>query len=243
MTASDNHPYRDNQKHRRIIVGATCFADADAAIEMAANLARMVKGEVLGLLVEDDSILDYADLPFAKILTFQHGKVQPVTRKTMDSAFQRDARNFERRLANAAEQIAVKWSFERKRGQMMPLLHSAASAGDFIFLGYKKTGLPRGEIVYIDFVGKASDPVLDLSKAISGEMRLGLKTINLSEIESQNNGNITNTLNYLRKTSPTAVIVVTDNRHNLDLLDILETARCPVILSVQNHIAEDSTLG
>lgn len=238
MTASDNQQHANHQQHRRIIVGATCFADADAAIEMAANLAHMVKGEVLGLLVEDDSILHYADLPFAKTLTFQHGKAQPVTRKTMDSAFQRDARNFERRLASAADQIAVKWSFERKRGQMMPLLHSAANAGDFIFLGYKKTGLPRGEIVFIDFVDKDATPELDLSKAIAAEMRLGLKTINLSQAKNQNNGSVAIALNYLRKTSPTAVIVVTDNKHNLDLLDILETARCPVILSVQNHIDE-----
>ena len=224
-------PERNNQLRRRVIIGATCFADADAAIGMAASLAKIVEGEVLGVLVEDDSILTYADLPFAKTVTFQQGVLQPVTRKTMDSAFQRDARVFERRLASAASQTAVKWSFERKRGQMMPLLQSTATAGDFIFLGYQQTGISRGEIVFIDFVGDEASHLLGLSKAIASEMGLGLQTVNLSEHEKL--GPETGVLDYLRKTSPAAVIIAFDNRHNLDLLDILETARCPVILCMQ----------
>ena len=197
---------RNNQLKRRVIIGATCFADADAAIAMAASLAKMVEGEILGLLVEDDSILSYADLPFAKTLTFQQGTLQPVTRKTMDSAFLRDARVFERRLANAASQTAVNWSFEHKRGQMMPLLQSAASAGDFIFLGYQQTGIVRGEIIFIDFVGDDASDLLDLSKAIASEMGLGLHTVSLSNHEKLNPK--TGVLDYLRKISPAAVITM-----------------------------------
>jgi len=224
---------RNNQLRRRVIIGATCFADADTAISMAANLAKIVEAEILGLLVEDESILTYADLPFAKTLTYQRGAVQPVTRKAMDSAFQRDARTFERRLASAADQTEVNWSFEHKRGQMMSLIQSEASAGDFIFLGYQQTGIARGEIVFIDFIGNDDAlHLLDLSKIIANEMKLGLQTINLTNNEKLDQE--TGVLDYLRKTSPAAVIVAIDNQHNLDLLDILETARCPVILYKQD---------
>jgi len=236
----DNQPVR-----KRVIVGATCFADADAAIEMAAKLARKVEADVLGLLVEDDAIVRYARSPSAKTLTFQRGSRQHVTPKTMGRAFQRDARVFEHRLSSAARQAAVRWSFERQRGHIIPLLHSVAVAGDFIFLGYQKTPLARGQIVFIDHGGKGEGQLFNLSKEIAQEMGLALQTIHLSKSEKPPsradsdlfsmalNASEQEMLDYLRTASPTAVIVAISPQHHFDLDEMLKAARCSVILAVQ----------
>ncbi len=232
------------QHCNRVIIGATCFADADGAIAMAAILARKLEGEILGLLIEDDAILRIAYLPSAKTLAFKGGSVQSITPEAMESAFQRDAKDFQRRLTRAAGQMAVNWSFERKRGQMMSLLQSVASTGDVVFLGHQRTSFSKGEIIFIDDTHGEKTHLLDMGMEISREMDLSLQRINLSKsdepLTKPETGLLSTVsvsskdemLEYLHKTNPSAVFVALKTGHNFDLHEILEAARCPVILAI-----------
>lgn len=248
-------------RRRRVIISATCFADADAAIAIATRLAQKIEGDVLGLLVEDETILRYAQLPFAKAMVFHSGTRQPVisqvTTRSMNEAFQRDARFFQSILAKAANEASLDWTFESKRGSLISLLHSVATKGDFILLGYQQTRPARGEIICIGFADKKDELLLELGQRLARDMNVPLHTIALKALQNEN---VTETANmqapeqskgehpsspvsgigrgdlleYLRKASPTAVLISTDIEQDTDLAAIRDAARCPVVLSVQN---------
>lgn len=239
--------------HNRVIIGATCFADADGAITMAAILARKLQGEILGLLVEDDAILRYANFPTATTMTFKSGLAQSVTPEIMAKAFQRDANIFERELTKAAKQVAVRSSFEHQRGQLMPLLQSIASTGDIIFLGYQRTSVAKGKIIFINETPENESPLLELGMEIAHEMHLTLQTINLVKTtqpapKSDINPNSTvavhdksDLLEYLHKENPTAVIIAPTPENSLDLYKILGAARCPLIAYLTNNASISAT--
>jgi hypothetical protein len=234
----------------RVIISATCFADADAAIAMATILARKVKGNLLGLLVEDESILRYADLPFAKVIAFQPGTPQPVTSKTMAAAFQRDAKVFKAILEKTATDASVNWSFESKRGRMMPLLHSVASKGDFILLGHQRSPISSGEIIYLNYADAEKSDFQELAIQVAREMDIPIQVISPLGEDNSTVGTFRNTkeggseatfsarredqlLDYLGNKSLRAVFVAAAPDQELDIHNILEAARCPVVYLVQ----------
>jgi hypothetical protein len=238
------------KRQSRVIISATCFADADAAIVLAISLAQKVKGDLYGLLVEDESILRYADLPFAKVIAFQSGTPQQVTPEAMASAFRSDARIFKAILAKSAMDASINWSFESKRGRMMPLLHSVASKGDLILLGHQQSPMLNGEIVYLDYSDADDSNFRKLANQIAREMNVPLQVISSIKCENKtsfSSGNRQasgreNTTTYhsedqvlelLHNKSLKAAFIAVSEKNDLDIYKILEAARCPIIYLVK----------
>lgn len=229
------------KRQSRVIISATCFADADAAIVMAINLARKVKGDLFGLLVEDESILSYADMPFAKVVAFQSGAPQLVTLEAMTSAFRSDARTFETILAKSAMEASINWSFESKRGRMMPLLNSVAAKGDLILLGHQQSPMSGGEIIYMDYGSAKNSSFRKLANQIADEMNVPFQVISLPGKQLQEEEKIAayqsenRILKRLQNKSLNAVFIEADEANNLDIYKIQEAARCPVIYLVNGE--------
>ncbi|MCP4181997.1 MAG: hypothetical protein GY761_01555 [Hyphomicrobiales bacterium] len=240
-------------KHQsKVIISATCFADADAAIAMATSLAQKVKGVVHGLLVEDESILRHANLPLAKAVAFQSGIPRRVTPKAMASAFRRDARMFKTILAKTANEASINWSFESKPGQLMPLLHSVSSKGDLVLLGHQRTPMTSDEIVYLNYGDSGDGSFLELANQVAREMNVPFQVISFMKSESKTSfssgtgsasgrDNITThhsvnqVLELLYKKSLKAAFIVVGEDNNLDIYEILEAARCPIVYLVQKQ--------
>ena len=102
-------------QQNRIIISATCFADAGASMGIAAVIAQIVKSDLLGLLVEEESILRFADLPSASVVALESRTQQRVTPSAMDKAYQRDAIAFKIILAKVAKDASINWSFQQTR--------------------------------------------------------------------------------------------------------------------------------
>ncbi len=230
------------KRQSRVIISATCFADADAAIAMATNLAQKVKGDLLGLLVEEESILRHADLPFSKVVAFQSGTPQQVTAKAMAAAFRSDARIFKTNLAKTAMDASLNWSFESRRGRMMSLVHSVAAKGDLVLLGHQQAPVLNSEIVYLNFAGGGEGNFEELANRIAVEMEIPLQVISPVKTgdrqSPETDGTITarhldQVLEFLRSKSLKAVFVAMRPEQDLDIHKILEAARCPVVYLVQ----------
>ena len=163
--------------HRpRVVVSATCFADADAAIKIATRLAQTIGGEVLGILVEDESISRFAELPFAKVLAFPAGSHQPdmpqVNSRAMQIAFQRDAGDFRRILAKTARDSSVDWQFESKRGKIVSIMSSTARKGDLVLLGYQQARRFSGEILYVSYTDTMDTRLLEIGKMLASDLHV-----------------------------------------------------------------------
>lgn len=153
----------------RIVVAATCFADADPAIRIAVSLARRLDGDIRALLIEDEAVLQSAALPFARALLGSERSSRPVTQGDMQSAYLRDARRIEGSLEVATRQSAVRWSFERRPGRARALLDQAAGSGDLVLLGHHQQRPGIGEIVLLDTSHPPREDLVKLGAELARE--------------------------------------------------------------------------
>lgn len=238
--------------HRpRVIVSATCFADADAAIKTATRLAQAIGGEVLGILVEDEAISRFAELPFAKVLAFPVAAHQPdmpqVNSRAMRIAFQRDAGDFRSILAKTARDASVDWKFESKRGQIVSIMNASARKGDFVLLGYQQARQFSGEILYISYTETMDTRLVEIGKTLASDLHVSLHTVNvIASREPEENGPIVaqkpglthnnfdqdELMSYLQKASPSLVLFSMPMNDDFNIRFLQDVARCSIMLSV-----------
>jgi len=239
-----------NQQNR-IIISATCFADADASMGIAEVIAQIVKSDVLGLLVEEESILRFADLPSATVVALQSRTRQPVTPDAMGKAYQRDANAFKTILARTAKNASINWSFHHKCGQLIPLIKSVALKGDLILLGHQLTRMSSGEIVCLCYDEDNEKGLRNLAVKVARQLRSPIHSIiamksaksrrpisaGMQEYGSQTSSNYFHedeVLDYLGKASLKAVFVSAGPNQKIDINKIFEAARCPIIFSLDD---------
>ena len=139
-----------HHRRTRIVVAATCFADADPAIRIGVSLAEFLDGDIKAMLIEDEAVLHSAALPFARAFHATGRSSLPVTSNDMRSAYLRDARRIEGRLADATRRSMVSWSFERCTGRARAMMDQAAASGDLVLVGHHQRRADFREIVLLD---------------------------------------------------------------------------------------------
>jgi hypothetical protein len=141
----------------RVILGATCYAEAHAALRVAVRVATRLGGEVQGLLVEEEAALAVAGRPGARIVTPGGRLLTGIGAESMARAFLSDALRFERELGAAAGTLS--WSFARRAGRRAAVLATAVAAGDVLVLGAAAPRARGGSVVYL--AGPKPDPELE----------------------------------------------------------------------------------
>ena len=157
----------------RVVLGATCYAEAHAALAIAVRVATRLGGEVQGLLVEEEAALAVAGRPGARIVTPGGRLLTGVGAEHMARAFLSDAQRIERELEAAAG--ALSWSFARRAGRRAAVLAAALAAGDVLVLGGEALRAQAGSVVYV--AGPRPDPELeeiaaDLAEALGLPLRV-----------------------------------------------------------------------
>lgn len=126
---------------RRIVVGLTSASDAERAVAAATAVARVVEAQLVGLCVQEQSMLDLADFPFARVLNFDSPKPREVSRQSMQRAFARTATICRRALLKHADKAQVNWSFSAERGEFNTVLQATAGTGDYVVLTGETHGI------------------------------------------------------------------------------------------------------
>lgn len=160
----------------RVVLGATCYAEARSALTVGLRIASRFDGELRGLLIEEEAVLAVARRPGARIITPGGRRISGIGAESMAAAFLRDAERFERELAAAAGALPLRWSFARRAGRMAAILSEAMSAADFLILGGAPLGPEPGGVVYL--AGPHTDPELeDIAADLAGELHRPLRVI------------------------------------------------------------------
>lgn len=119
----------------RILLALDISPRSRLALEMAAALAAELDVELAGLFVEDIDLLHLSGLPFAReVGVFTHGS-RPMVVHDMELAMQREASEVQRLLAEAAERMRLRWSFQVARGRIASELFAQAGNFDLVVLG------------------------------------------------------------------------------------------------------------
>ncbi|MDI3338084.1 hypothetical protein QKW60_16875 [Defluviimonas aestuarii] len=233
--------------HARVILSATCYADAEAALHLAVLLARTAGAGLHGILVSDETILSAAAHPHARAVSFSGQAVTQVTVETMHAAFRADARLFQKRLTEAAQKAVLETSFSAIRGRMMAVLARSAEARDIIVIGFRRSIKDGDALVLVLGDRDAGHDQLAFALQLSALTRKRLIVFatprregEVVAILARQRGNLheyrpylgtANLLRELERMSPAAVIIATGQEEVPPVGALINAARCPVVLT------------
>jgi hypothetical protein len=113
----------------RVVVALDAVSENRAAIDAASRLAARWKTRLHGVFVEDDDLLRFADLPFARQVSLGAG-VERLTGQQAQRQLRAFAERARRDVTAAARRYGIESSFEIVRGAAVG--HVAATSTDFL---------------------------------------------------------------------------------------------------------------
>ena len=129
-------------KVRRIIMALDTASSALTAIEAAAGLALGLHAELAGLFVEDERLLRFAGLPFAREFGFASASARPVAPASIEHALRAQAEQLRRMMAETAARLSLAWTLEIVRGEVPRSVLERAGASDLLVLGRSEYSWP-----------------------------------------------------------------------------------------------------
>ena len=154
---------------RRILVALDATLAGEAALEAAAALATDMEAELFGIFVENEDVLRFAALPFARETGV--AATRRLDRADIERLLKIGAARAEAALARAAERQRVHWSFRIRRGRMLAELLADADSADLLAFAREGAcghGLRAGASVEEALPGKAGAALMLPARAKLG---------------------------------------------------------------------------
>jgi len=118
----------------RIAVALDPVARNLEALDQAAEMAARLQGHLIALLVEDTSLFELAQLPFAREVDRASGSARPLESGAVARALQTHAERVRRALEATAQSRQISTEFRIIRGHYLAAALEAAAGADCIFL-------------------------------------------------------------------------------------------------------------
>lgn len=126
----------DTRTFRRILLALDSSRPSAAALEEAVRLARRLNAELTALFVEDVTLLNLAQSPFARHYNLLTRSVETVDASLMEARLQAQARERRRAVELVAGRAGVRWSFRTVRGRIAEAVIAAAADQDLLLVGW-----------------------------------------------------------------------------------------------------------
>jgi nucleotide-binding universal stress UspA family protein len=120
---------------RRIAVAIDCSPCSLASLNAAAEMAGMLRAELIGIFVEDINLLRMAELPFAEEIRLYTATKEKIGTEQLERLLRLQAREARQLLQRAAEQFTIPHSFRVSRGIVPEEVIAAAIEADLLVLG------------------------------------------------------------------------------------------------------------
>jgi nucleotide-binding universal stress UspA family protein len=141
-------------KIRRVIVGMDPALQSRALLEAAVELAERMEAELVGLFVENQDLLHFAGLPFAREVGFASATRRTLDVESMERSLRALAKEAQQTLASVAGRTPVQWSFRVVRGSPAAELLAVAEESDLVIANLEDpTGLPPSVSVRVVHAG------------------------------------------------------------------------------------------
>ncbi|MDU8925759.1 hypothetical protein RXV86_00015 [Alisedimentitalea sp. MJ-SS2] len=221
-----------------MLIGAGCFADAQAALQLAERIAGILAGDLGGLLVEETIVTEVVDLPGQRVVTSSGTLVVAPSPQQVRTLIESDARAFRDTLSGLAQSKACKWSFERRHGDLIGGGCAAAVGWDILLLGHRGTHRQDGKVVLIAPPTVAQQSAVELAKDLAEALHVDLIVVSLGAVETavqqrEPFASEADLLAHINRTNASAVVLdlAAGPLHTHDQLrHLLAVARCPVLV-------------
>ena len=222
----------------RILIGASSFADAIAALQILGRLTVDVGATLGGLLIEESEALALCHIPNQRVISPSGALAIAPSPTQLRTMIEADAKAFRRSLAQISDPVGARWTFEQSMGDLVQTLLQASQNWDIIIIGHRSIHPVGGKIALLTSSTSEEDALISFSAKLA--QRLSAERIIFSV--GQIAGKVTNQLALptlqralaeLAKTNAQAVLVDLANGpicNATELRQLLEVARCPVFV-------------
>ncbi len=241
----------------RILVGASCFADAAAALRIVARLPGGFLAGLGGVLVEESDMLATCQIPRQRVVSASGATTMAPSLSQVRALLKADARAFQQSLARTADPTGADWVFAQDKGELVGTALRAATGWDILVIGYRQVHQIPGKIVVLESAHSPQDALAEVSDRLSkhlsadrivfsvdteGDKMTAIQPSDTFQFES-----LDQALKALTRTNAQAVLIDLAHgpiHHLVDLARLLEFARCPLVVfgtSGMNALLQHST--
>jgi hypothetical protein len=224
----------------RILVGASSFADARTALQLAGQLARDSGGFLGGILVEEEAVLSVCRMPRQRIVSVTGAFRAVPTLQELRTLIEADAKAFEALLADVAQSVPGGWSFERELGDLVASMSQAAQSWDVLIFGQQLSHRVHGKVVVLKNADATSAGVPRIADTLAGVLNTELAVIEIGgggqepqPAQSSPAATLNTALAQIARINCQAIVtdLSVDQLQNGDgLRRLLMAAQCPVIV-------------
>lgn len=217
---------------QRVVLGATCYADAEGALGIAVELARFAGADLFGLLVRDEASLTALRMFRARAVSFSGESVTGITETALLQAYRADARRFAETLRGAARLARVTAGFRAAEGRLWDEVQEAAGPGGVAVFGYRRAVRDSGSVVLVQGRDRAEP---GFAAPLAAAMNKRLVVLAQSGPDATPSAGAAvfdgpeDLLRRLETLSPAAVIVAAGAGALPPPARLVEAARCPVV--------------
>ncbi len=154
---------------RRVLLGLGTGDDLYHSVEAATRFASAARAGLLCILVQQESLISLAGLPFARVYG-RGGLSSKFTMDSFESHFSQLVRNAESALAESCARSNVTWQMLRPQGETLRELSAALEEGDIVVINRSDiqiSGLGLFGVARL-FLGRAAAVVVPSPAAKSG---------------------------------------------------------------------------
>jgi len=120
---------------RRILVALDSSPHGRAALAEAIALAERQGAEIVGLFVEDEELLRFAGLPFAREFGVCDPRGRPLGLREMERRLRAQGIAMRTEMEREAARTRISWTFRVARGRVAAEVVAAGEQADVIFIG------------------------------------------------------------------------------------------------------------
>ena len=128
----------DPDRISKVIVCATCYADASQIISLGSIIANWAESELAGVLVQEEDYLASFGTKTSRMMTYVGLPVEAATDQNFQSISSADAKAFETALKRSALSDLRAWTFSCSRGEVSKESLSLAQRDSIVLIGHRR---------------------------------------------------------------------------------------------------------
>ena len=115
----------------------------DHTMRLAVELAQLLNLDLLGVFLEDTSLQNLANIPFARELRPLGGGWHPIDVSQLSHDLELAARSAERTFSEVAKRLPTEWRFEVAKGPMAATIAAISQTSDIVMIGEPMSAAER----------------------------------------------------------------------------------------------------